>query len=115
VGDSGRPVIYFEGEDAIDPDYGYPWWLGLRSSRRYGADALNARGYDGQYIYIFPSLDLVIVRNGHYDKDPGPPIADPNLFSRYPAAGLGNGRGTVPPVLWGETQFLRRIVDSIIE
>jgi hypothetical protein len=50
--------------------------------------------------------------NGHYDKDPGPPIADPNLFARYPAAGLVPGRGTIPPEGGWNTSFL---LDLILE
>jgi CubicO group peptidase (beta-lactamase class C family) len=95
--------------------YGFQWWLGAAASGRYAGDGFSARGYDGQYIYVFPSLDLVVVRNGHYEKDPGPPIADPNLFTRYPAAGLGNGRGTVPPDRWSDATFLRPILDSILD
>jgi len=95
--------------DVSQGSYGFQWWLDS------AGDAFEARGWDGQFIYVYPTLDLVIVRNGHYVKDPGPPIADPNLFARYPSAGLGNGRGTVPPDDWDNSLFLDRIVGSIIE
>ena len=75
---------------------------------------LYAFGFDQQWIHVFPDLDLVIVRNGHYDKDPGPPIADPNLFARYPAGGLVPGRGTVPPENWGLGLTLDLILESIV-
>lgn len=93
--------------------YGYQWWLRLQGTPPFPSDVFLAEGYDGQFIYVMPSLDLVVVRNGHYDKDPGPPIADPNLFARYPAAGLGQGRGTVPPDGWDDRAFIRPILESI--
>lgn len=74
-----------------------------------------AIGFDGQYICVSPSLDLVVVRSGHYDKWPGPPVADPTLFARYPAAGLGDHLGTIPPDGWDDTQFFGRILESIVE
>jgi CubicO group peptidase (beta-lactamase class C family) len=97
-------------------EYGYQWWLTLRIYPPFPVDVFVARGFDGQFIYVMPSLDLVVVRNGHYDKDPGPPIADPNLFARYPSAGLGQGRGTVPPAGgWDDSEFIRPILESIFD
>jgi CubicO group peptidase (beta-lactamase class C family) len=40
-----------------DLGYGYLWWLG----RSGGHDAAFAWGYGGQFIYIVPDLDLVVV------------------------------------------------------
>jgi CubicO group peptidase (beta-lactamase class C family) len=91
--------------------YGYQWWL---YDFLGWTDSFLALGVDSQYIYVFPSLDLVVVRQGHYDKDPGPPIADPSLFARYPARGLVRGHGTVKPDDgWDHLAFLRPILDSI--
>ncbi|HZR79995.1 MAG TPA: serine hydrolase [Candidatus Binatia bacterium] len=95
--------------------YGYQWWLPVTTGIRGTEDFFEALGFDGQYIDVFPSLDLVVVRSGHYEKDSGPPIADPTLFARYPAAGLGNGRGTIPPDEWSAFEFLRPIFESIFE
>ena len=53
-------------------------------------------GHDGQYIYVIPSLDLVVVRNGTYVKYDGEPVADPNLFGTYPSDGLVPGAGHEP-------------------
>ncbi|HEY8514403.1 MAG TPA: hypothetical protein VIS07_02700 [Candidatus Binatia bacterium] len=78
-------------------------------------DAMEARGFDGQHIYVLPSLDLVVVGHGRYVKDPGPPIADPSLFERYPSVGLVPGRGTTPPDPWDTRHFLGSIVDSIVK
>jgi CubicO group peptidase (beta-lactamase class C family) len=73
-----------------------------------------ALGHDGQFIYVIPSLDLVVVRNGTYTKDPGEPIAEPNLFGKYPSDGLVPGKGTVPPQDgWDTAAFLTPIVQSV--
>ena len=73
----------------------------------------SARGHDGQYIYVIPDLDLVVVRNGTYVKSAGEPIALPNLFVRYPSDGLVAGQGTLPPSSWDDEAFLGPILDSI--
>lgn len=92
--------------------YGYQWYTVDSSA---GTRQLEAFGFDGQHIYVIPELDLVVVRNGHYDKDPGPPIADPNLFARYPAAGLVPGKGTKPPGNgWSMGRVLGPIVDAVV-
>ena len=93
--------------------YGYQWWLVGRTEAELPDDVFAAIGFDGQFIYVIPSLELVVVRNGHYDKDIGPPIADPTLFLRYPSGGLTPGAGTVPPDSWSDAAFLGPIIDSI--
>ena len=62
---------------------------------------------------MIPSLDLVVVRNGTYVKDPGEPIADPNLFGKYPSDGLVPGRGTDGPEHWDDAAFLAPIIESV--
>jgi CubicO group peptidase (beta-lactamase class C family) len=100
-------------EPASDSDgiYGYQWWL----DDPEGApdDTFAAVGHDGQYIWVIPSLDLVVVRNGTYVKDPGEPVADPTLFEHYPSDGLVEGKGTSPPDDWDDSAFLRPIVESL--
>ncbi len=94
--------------------YGYQWWLQMGGS---GAipPYFSARGHDGQYIYVIPSLDLVVVRNGLYDKSACPPIADPSLLEYYPPQGLVPDHGTVGPETgWSDTDFLTPIVESLI-
>lgn len=106
VAKSLEPSSVYEG-------YGYMWWLEGRTEPELPADLFMANGHDGQYIYVIPSLELVIVRNGHYDKYPGLPVADPQLFSRYPSDGLSEGLGTLPPDTWSHAELLRPILAAI--
>jgi len=109
VRDSAEPAY----TDAGGPvGYGYQWYSG---GTLQGTPLLEAFGFDEQHIYVFPELDLIVVRNGHYDKHPGPPIADPNLFALYPAAGLKPGLGTKPPGdAWSMGGVLVPILDAIV-
>ncbi len=101
----------FEPTEDSDGGYGNMWWTGTMpevEGRIY-----YAVGFDGQWTYVIPSLDLVVVRNGDYTKSWCPPVADPNLFGRYPPAGLSAEAGTRPPASWNEGDFLRPIVESV--
>lgn len=89
-------------------EYGYQWWLD--DLEGLPVDLFRAAGVDGQYIYVIPSLDLVVVRNGTYVKDPGPPIADPGLFMTYPSGSLVPGKGTSEPENWSSEEFLSLVV-----
>lgn len=96
-------------EEAGEP-YGYMWWLG--GPVGVDEDVFSADGHDGQWIYVIPGLDMVVVRNGTYVKHDGPPVADPNLFTVYPSDGLVPGRGTTPPDDWDPAEFLGPIIDA---
>jgi CubicO group peptidase (beta-lactamase class C family) len=109
VADSLEPAETSLADDAAP--YGYQWWLDLGEG--VPEDGFAALGHDGQFVYVIPSLDLVVVRNGTYVKDAGPPIADPNLFTHYPPSGLVEGRGTVPPESWDDAAFLGPIVEAV--
>lgn len=95
--------------------YGYQWWRTGAESDDLPDDLYAARGHDGQYTYVIPSLDLVIVRNGTYLKHDGEPVADPNLFSLYPS-GVDPSKGTVAPdseVGWDDAEFLAPILEAV--
>ncbi|MCC5950812.1 MAG: serine hydrolase [Acidimicrobiia bacterium] len=93
--------------------YGFQWWLtGVRDDD-LPDDLYSARGHDGQFIYVIPSLDLVVVRNGTYIKHDGEPVADPSLYEFYPS-GLVEDRGTLRPSPgWSDAEFLAPIIESI--
>ena len=105
VRDTITPVENSNGE------YGYQWWT--YDIDGVPADTFLAEGIDGQFIYVIPSLDLVVVRNGLYAKDPGPPIAEPSLFARYPSGSLVPGRGTEAEGDWNSSEFLGPIIDAV--
>ncbi len=99
------------GSPAAPEQYGYQWWLADVDG--VPSDLFFANGFDGQHIFVIPSLDLVVVRNGTYAKFDGPPIADPNLFGKYPPTNLIPGKGTMPPDDWDNSAFLAPIVESL--
>ncbi|KAI9002531.1 beta-lactamase/transpeptidase-like protein [Hyaloraphidium curvatum] len=52
-------------EPLSDFEYGQQWWV--CRDERFGGFA--AQGYQGQFTYVVPALDLVIVRNGETPMD----------------------------------------------
>ena len=93
--------------------YGYQWWLDGKVDPDLPPDLFVAAGHDGQWIYVIPSLELVVVRNGRYDKFHGPAIAEPSLFLRYPSDGLIDQSGTIGPDSWSHAEFLRPILQAV--
>jgi hypothetical protein len=90
---------------------GYQWWR--ITVPGVPGTVIQARGHDGQYIYIVPELDLVVARNGRYHKADRPAVADPNLISYMPPQNLVAGAGTTGPSSWNNASFLGPIVASI--
>jgi CubicO group peptidase (beta-lactamase class C family) len=94
--------------------YGYQWWLSDDEEEAAGIDPyFAALGHDGQYVYVFPDHDLVVVRNGTYARTDCEPVADPNLFGCYPPSGIVPGQGTVAPDEWDDAAFLMPILESL--
>ena len=52
------------GENGEGGGYGAMWWLNTDGKRFPGvpSDCYNCDGYEGQYIWVIPSKDLVVVR-----------------------------------------------------
>lgn len=66
--------------------YGYQWWLGSFPVRGQLLKSFSARGRGGQFIIIFPSLEMVAVFTGWNDNElMGQPL---EMLQRYviPAA-----------------------------
>jgi CubicO group peptidase (beta-lactamase class C family) len=47
----------------IFPGYGYQWWV------NEGGGYYTAMGYAGQFIYVFPEKDMVVVFTGHGEEN----------------------------------------------
>ncbi len=52
--------------------YGYNWWLGRSPYRGTTVEYFRAAGWGGQYVYVFPELELIVVftAGGYYDTRP---------------------------------------------
>ncbi len=44
--------------------YGYLWWLNTYQTNSQSVDAYFASGWGGQRIFVFPSLDMVVILTG---------------------------------------------------
>ena len=50
-------------------EYGYQWWV--RTFGEQGYEAYYARGHAGQYIFVVPQIELVVVFTSNYTGDIG--------------------------------------------
>lgn len=57
--------------------YGFQWWLDDLSYDFQPVETWVTSGYGGQYLFVIPSLDLVVAFTGH-NYEPGPGIG--NLY-----------------------------------
>jgi CubicO group peptidase (beta-lactamase class C family) len=55
-------------QHAPDRDYGYQWWLGRLRARDRTVAAYGAQGRGGQFIIVFPDLQMVAVFTGWNDS-----------------------------------------------
>jgi CubicO group peptidase (beta-lactamase class C family) len=54
---------------APDRDYGYQWWLASFDVEGQVIESYVGIGYGGQYIFVLPELDMVVVlTGGNYDQ-----------------------------------------------
>lgn len=86
------------------PFYALQWWTDL--SATVGGKqvrAFVARGLHTQNIYVFPELDLVVVRNGLYTR----------LGNGDPIRVGSNYLSTLGPATWEDDRFLEPILQSL--
>ncbi len=98
--------------------YSYQWWPHKDPTSKIPHDMYVARGIDDQRIYIIPSLDLVIARNGLYKKNPAPPTAPLGYLWAFgprlqEQANPLSTFGTHHAKMWLDDPFLAPIVNSI--
>lgn len=108
---NGRQVVSREWiEEATRPIsdvpfYALQWWTNVSGLVVNGAEVrlFTARGLHNQNIYVFPEIDLVIVRNGIYHR-----LGDGSTVR----AGA-NYLKTLAPASWDDVAFLSPILQSI--
>jgi CubicO group peptidase (beta-lactamase class C family) len=81
VRESGQYHTLFEPESPEDCEtlgYGYLWWL--RPQGRH--ESRIAVGYGGQFVYVIPDQDMVVVMTGRIDTAP-PHFKDNRMLCRF--------------------------------
>jgi len=104
-----------EGSERSERAYGYQIWTPGQTADNtlVPADTFQFNGFDGQWVWVMPSLDLIVVRNSRYIKKPGEPVADPYLLQTIPNQGLSDTLGSEAPETWEHAEFLGPILASI--
>ena len=62
--------------------YGFQWWLDDLTYKGQLVDTWVTSGYGGQYLFVVPSLDLVVAFTGH-NYEPGPGIDNLYTMMRF--------------------------------
>ncbi|MGI9236308.1 MAG: serine hydrolase domain-containing protein [Woeseiaceae bacterium] len=62
--------------------YGFQWWLDQLSYKSQPVETWVTSGYGGQYLFVVPSLDLVVAFTGH-NYSPGPGIENLYAMMRF--------------------------------
>ncbi|MFQ5633587.1 MAG: serine hydrolase domain-containing protein [bacterium] len=52
--------------------YGYQWWLRTYQANSHAYASFSARGWGGQYIFVFPDMEMVVVFTGGNYSTPEP-------------------------------------------
>jgi hypothetical protein len=63
--------------------YGYQWWRGKTIANNQIIDGFWAWGLGGQFIFVFPAMDLVVIFNGKVWKNPGNSKRAFNMLTQY--------------------------------
>ncbi len=93
--------------------YGLQWWV--NNDATLPDDMFYADGLDGQFIYVMPSQDLVVVRNGSYEKAAGDAVAPLGILLKIVPRAVLDGTGTLPPDSWDHATFLQPFIESITD
>lgn len=107
---------------SANPGYGYQWWLNHPDSAdgnwpSLPEDAYFALGHNGQYVAIFPKLDMVVVRLGEYvvpettDWVARDGLFGAGVFSDH----LGPTGTRAPEGDWNDDYFFSLIVSAVRE
>jgi CubicO group peptidase (beta-lactamase class C family) len=76
------PVIPAGAGDCVRLDYGYLWWLRQQYGPAAAYESALAVGFGGQYIYVVPALDLVVVITGDLRNIP-PAFRDNGMLCQF--------------------------------
>jgi CubicO group peptidase (beta-lactamase class C family) len=77
VSESTRPQIATDPDDPDSSEYGYFWWIDGCSVHR----CYRASGYSGQFIFVVPDLDLIVVVTSDWGGDRNRAVA--NWYNAY--------------------------------
>lgn len=125
----GKPIVPADwvaastsSQAADNPGYGYQWWTNHPQAvdgywPSLPADTYFALGVDGQYIAVFPSLDMVVVRLGRYVVPATDDwIAPDGLYAAGVFSDNFGPTGTRGPGGdWDEDTFFAHFVEAVVE
>jgi CubicO group peptidase (beta-lactamase class C family) len=88
VGESTQAYSYSEAGSG----YGYMWWIGPRTVQptvHLPENSFFAAGAGGQYAFVIPEYDMIVVRRGvHRDESPNPRVIGRLLWLALDAGGF---------------------------
>jgi CubicO group peptidase (beta-lactamase class C family) len=117
------PVWWVEAlwnDEAVNPSYALHFWR-----NRVGGDPhrptlppelLYAQGHDGQYLFLLPEQNLLVVRHARFVRPEGEPVAPDGLFNAGMfLRGLGDTGTRGPLPTWSVTRFLEMVLDALVD